>query len=50
VERTRGSLVVTLPQSGKLAFLARLEPLEALIDSVRIEEPSLEEMILEATS
>jgi Cu-processing system ATP-binding protein len=42
-----GRLVVQVPQRKKLRFLAGLEALEASIDDVRIEEPSLEEVLLE---
>ena len=44
-----GQLVVRVPQREKLRFLAGLEALEASIDDVRIEEPSLEEVLLETS-
>lgn len=44
-----GRLVVTVSQQEKIRFLARLEALEDAIDDVRIEEPSLEEVLLETS-
>ena len=49
VPRDDGRLVVQVSQREKLRFLAGLAALEASIDDVRIEEPSLEEVLLEAS-
>ena len=49
VTRHDGRLVVRVPQREKLRFLAGLEGLESAIDDVRIEEPSLEEVLLETS-
>lgn len=42
-----GRLVVSVPQDRKLRFLAGLQSLSGSIHDVRIEEPSLEEVLLE---
>ena len=44
-----GRLVVSVSQAEKLRLLAGLDRLGAEIDSVRIEEPSLEEVLLETS-
>lgn len=44
-----GRLVVSVSQSEKLRLLAGLDGLGAAIDSVRVEEPSLEEVLLETS-
>ncbi len=44
-----GKLVVSLPQSEKLRFLAGLEAFAASIHDIRIEEPPLEEVLLETS-
>ena len=44
-----GHFVVQVPQREKLRFLSGLAGLEDSIDSVRIEEPSLEEVLLETS-
>ena len=49
VTRHDGRLVVRVPQREKLRFLAGLEALEASNDDLRIEEPSLEEVLLETS-
>lgn len=49
VARHDGRLVVRVPQREKLRFLAGLKALEASIDTLRIEEPSLEEVLLETS-
>jgi Cu-processing system ATP-binding protein len=44
-----GRLVVSVPQTEKVRFLARLDGFGAAIESVRIEEPSLEEVLHETS-
>ena len=44
-----GRLVVSVSQANKLRLLAGLDGLGGRIDSVRIEEPSLEEVLLETS-
>ena len=48
VASRNGTLIVSVPQRDKIRFLAGLQPLESAIDDVRIEEPSLEEVLREA--
>ncbi|MDP6371255.1 MAG: ABC transporter ATP-binding protein [Vicinamibacterales bacterium] len=47
VASRNGAVVVSVSQRDKIRFLACLQPLEGSIDSVRIEEPSLEEVLRE---
>jgi ABC-type multidrug transport system ATPase subunit len=44
-----GRLVVSVAQRDKLRFLSNLQSLRAEIHDVRIEEPSLEEVLLETS-
>lgn len=50
VERLGGSLVARVAQADKLSFLASLRELGEIIEDVQIEEPSLEEIVLESTN
>jgi|TARA_B100001964_G_scaffold167309_1_gene183764 Cu-processing system ATP-binding protein len=47
VANRNGIVVVSVSQRDKIRFLASLQSLEASIDNVRIEEPSLEEVLRE---
>ena len=44
-----GRIVVSVPQTEKIRFLARLDEFSASIHDIRIEEPSLEEVLLETS-
>ncbi len=50
LERLGGSIVARVAQGEKIAFLASLQDLGESIADIQIEEPSLEEIVLESTS
>lgn len=47
VVKENGRFVASVPQAGKLAFLAELKALSGAIGDLRIEEPTLEEVYFE---